>query len=57
MADGMVLRVTDIPGGPTFLRVHVDPNQDGDYQDGEEVLFQETVLLSAEEPTHVTLAR
>ncbi len=55
--DAMILRVTDIPGGPTFLRVHRDPNQDGAFQEGEEVIFQQSVELAAGEPTHVPLGR
>lgn len=54
-ADGMVLRVTDIPGGPTLVRIHRDPNGDGQHQEGELVLLLETVSLRTTGPTTVQI--
>ena len=53
--NGSVIRATDIPAGPTRIRVFIDRNQDGVFQAGDVALMDHDETLLAGEPTEVRI--
>lgn len=53
--DGVVIRATNIPAGPTRIQVFIDHDRNGELGPGEPVLMDRDETLLADGPTEITI--